>query len=30
MWILNDVRNGSQTQNPFLFDTFNVADDPLH
>ena len=28
MWILNDVRNGSQTQNPFLFDTFNVADDP--
>ena len=28
VWILNDVRNGSQTQNPFLFDTFNVADDP--
>ena len=25
VWILNDARNGSQTQNPFLFDTFNVA-----
>ena len=25
IWILNDARNGSQTQNPFLFDTFNVV-----
>ena len=27
VWILNDERNGSQTENPFLFDTFNVAND---
>ena len=27
VWILNDARNGSQTQNLFLFDTFNVAND---
>ena len=25
VWILNDARNGSQTENPFLFDTFNVV-----
>ena len=25
VWILNDARKASQTQNPFLFDTFNVA-----
>ena len=25
VWILNDVGNASQTQNPFMFDTFNVA-----
>ena len=27
VWILNDARNGYQEQNPFLFDTFNVAND---
>ena len=25
VWILNDVRKASQAENPFLFDTFNVA-----
>ena len=25
VWILNDARKASQTQNPFMFDTFNVA-----
>ena len=25
VWILNDARKASQTGNPFLFDTFNVA-----
>ena len=25
VWILNNVRKASQTQNPFMFDTFNVA-----
>ena len=25
MWIKNDARQASQTENPFLFDTFNVA-----
>ena len=25
VWILNDVRKSSQTQNRFMFDTFNVA-----
>ena len=25
VWILNDARKASQTQSPFMFDTFNVA-----
>ena len=25
VWMLNDARKASQTQNPFMFDTFNVA-----
>ena len=25
VWILNDARKNSQTQNPFMFDTFNLA-----
>ena len=28
VWILNDAKKDNQKQNPFLFDTFSVSNDP--